>query len=188
MPDISRETIRQASQGDRAAFEEIYRHASIFVYNVALRMLGSAHDAEEVSQDVFLTAYHKLGGYRYEASLKTWLYRITVNRAINFLKKRNRERNRTVPYEEAPDMSQAQSGTDNTRDEILKDRQEALVEKMLSALNPDMRSCIILRNLEGLSYQEIADSLKININTVRSRLKRAREKLMALRREVTNEL
>lgn len=150
------------------------------MYNVALRVVDRHQDAEEVTQEVFLTVHHKLKEFRFQSSFKTWIYRITVNHAINFAKK-NAGENHAMEYDENINAVAVPS---QTRQKMDQESREHLAQKLLNSLNPDQRACIILRNLEGLSYQEIAESLGININTVRTRLKRAREALMALGKEV----
>jgi len=175
MRDISQEIISQAAQGDISAFEEIYKNTSAFVYNVAWRMLHSREDAQEISQDVFITVFKKLKSFRFESSLKTWLYRITVNLSINYLKKSNKERNKNIPFDDAIKNPEIEEKLQVNQKIDFDTDQEKLLNDLLECLNPDQKACIVLRNIEGLSYQEIADSLKININTVRSRLKRARD-------------
>ena len=86
MHEISADILKKASSGDISSFEMIYNRTSDFVYNVALRILNNNEDAEEVMQEVFLTVYHKLKYFRFESSIKTWIYRIAVNRAINLAK------------------------------------------------------------------------------------------------------
>lgn len=156
------------------SFELIYNDTANFVYNVALRILNNSEDAEEVTQEVFMTVYHKLKYFRFESSIKTWIYRITVNRAINLAKKRSREKMVRAEYEK-----ELYSNTE-TRPE--KEKRSGIMEELLKSVDPDQRACLVLRNMEGLSYKEISNALKININTVRSRLRRAREKLLALRK------
>lgn len=175
MQDISREILIKASEGDLRSFETIYKAVSAFVYNVAYRVVGNSHDADEVTQEVFLNVYHKLKDFRFQSSLKTWIYRITVNCAINYSKKMSRERDKRKAYEEDPATPKVFNVP-----EIMEtgNAKEEFVVSLLKNLNPDQRTCIILRSIEGLSYEEIADTLKISINTVRSRLKRAREKLL----------
>jgi len=181
MLEITAQTIQRAAQGDVAAFEDIYRKTSGFVYNVAWRMARNREDAEEIAQNVFVSVYRKLADFRFEASLKTWLYRITVNLALNYLKKTGRERDRTVSYDDA--VAYPDAGIENIPAPMQEPADPQRVERMLGALNPDQRACIVLRSIEGLSYQEIARALNININTVRSRIKRARETLLALRKK-----
>jgi RNA polymerase sigma-70 factor (ECF subfamily) len=180
--DIQKDILIRAAQGDAQAFEEVYKVSSSFVYNVAYRVVNNREDALEVSQEVFMLIYNKLKGFRFESSFKTWVYRITANHAINFAKKNSRAK--TVPYEdtygEGAVLSDVQANMD-------QEHQNQLVESLLAELNPDQRACVVLRDIQGLSYEEIAQALNININTVRSRLKRSREKLMSLKSKVNYE-
>lgn len=178
MQDISSDIIARASQGDLAAFEEIYRQFASYVYNVAVRMLKNREDAEEVAQDVFMTMHKSLKEFRGESSLKTWVHRVTINRALNFLKKRSTLQSREVGLD--PEFEVA--GKPDDRHD--KEHSQAIIDKLLGALTPDQRACIVLRNLEGFTYEQIAQSLKIDINAVRSRIKRARWKMLDMKKEV----
>jgi len=176
MQDISKELLTQASTGDIQAFEEIYRLASSFVYSVALRVTRNADEAKEVSQDVFIKIYNNLRSFRFRSSFKTWLYRITTNTALNVLKKSSKDINRRVNYDVA---LKANDDSATATHAIEMDDNKKLLSSLLDMLNPDQRACIVLREIEGLNYREISKALSININTVRSRLKRARETLLA---------
>lgn len=182
MQEIMEDVIRQAAQGDIQAFETVYKAASSFVYNVAYRVIGKREDAEEVTQEVFLTLYHKLKGFRFESSFKTWVYRITVNQAINMAKREAKTRDKMTSYDEQLEAPIISGGV---QENIDREYHNKIIDDLLQGINPDQRACVVLRNMEGLSYEEIAKSLKININTVRSRLKRAREKLLATRKQVS---
>jgi RNA polymerase sigma-70 factor (ECF subfamily) len=185
MANITENIIIEASEGSTEAFESIYKEYSGFVYNVAFRVVNNIDEAEEVTQEVFLTVYRKLKSFKFKSSLKTWVYRIAVNMAIDYARKRSREQHHTVLYED----NKLNKTIDSAGEEIEREQQEKIISTLLEALSPNQRVCIVLRSIEGLSYQEIAESLNININTVRSRLKRARETLLVLRKEmVQNEL
>lgn len=184
MQEITQDILTSAAQGDLTAFETIYKGSSSFVYNVAYRVLGNKEDAQELTQEVFLTVHHKLKEFRFESSFKTWVYRITVNQAINMAKKIAKTRDKTIPYDEQVEPP-AIVGDVQSRAE--KEYNDKVIENLLNAINPDQRACVVLRNIEGLSYEEIAKALNININTVRTRLKRAREKLLSLRKQVAYE-
>lgn len=177
---ISDDTVRRACEGDLRSFEAIYKATSGFVYNVALRVVNNREDAKEVVQEVFLTMYRKLNGFRFESSLKTWVYRITVNCALNYAQKTARTRGKETEYQDVVMAGEVRTGMDN-------EQTGKVVEGLLEVVSPEQRACVALRSMEGLSYQQIAEVLKININTVRSRLKRARERMLIFRKKVANE-
>lgn len=183
MKDIEDNIIRRAAEGDAEAFEAIYRAYSGFVYSVAFRMVSDKDAAAEVTQDVFLTVHRKLKGFGFLAGLKTWLYRVTFNLSVNYIRKRANEVNRRAQYDDNTDTRQAHGSADNG---LIRSEDKSIIEKLLKAINPDQRACIILRHMQGHSYEEIAQILKVNINTVRTRLKRAREKFLAIRKEVVS--
>ncbi|MBN1688434.1 MAG: RNA polymerase sigma factor [Candidatus Omnitrophica bacterium] len=177
IPDV---VLEEAAGGSLAAFEEIYKSASGFVYSVALRVIQDRADAEEVTQDVFIKVYKHLSSFESRSSFKTWLYRITVNTALNYTKKIQKERLRRRNDERILENQEVPAEAENRLDQ--EDKEKA-VQVLLSTLNPDQRACIVLREIEGLDYAQIASALGINLNTVRSRLKRAREALMAQARK-----
>lgn len=164
------------------AFEIIYKTASDFVYRTALRITNNRDDAEDVTQEVFIKIYQNLKNFQFRSSFKTWAYRITVNAAINTCKGISKEMDRRDDDTSLMDrdMDQyASSQIENPETLIDEEDNEKRIASLLETLNPDQRACIVLREIEGLNYQEISEVLKININTVRSRLKRARETLLA---------
>jgi len=187
MQDMPKETLIKTQEDDLESFENIYKETSRFVYNVAFRIVNNKQDAEEVVQDTFLNIYHNLKNFRFHSSFKTWVYRITVNCAINHVKKMAREKNRIKEY--GNNLIQAGEISQEPEIEKINAGQEEIISSLLGILDVNQRACIVLRNIEGLSYQEISDTLRININTVRTRLKRAREKLLNFGKEVIkNEL
>ncbi len=175
MEDISLETLEAASQGDIGAFEQVYKVVSGFVYNVALRITRNNVDAEEVTQDVFMKIYHKLKSFQYRSEFKTWVYRITVNTAINYYRKSAREDKGRVDYDGVIESS---SGGVSTAEGAIQNDNGAMLNSLLGQLSLEHKACLVLRELEGLSYQQIAEVLRIPVNTVRSRLKRARQALL----------
>lgn len=176
MQDISKNTLIKASEGDMGAFEEIYRITSGYVYTIALKVTGIREDAEEVTQDVFLSIHKNLKSFRFRSTFKTWIYRITTNKAINAYRKRSRERGKKIPFDDEIAVEDVKAPGVSSLDE---EHKKKLVSLMLEGLPVEQRACVILKDIEGLKYEEIARALKININTVRSRLKRAREKLIS---------
>lgn len=184
MENITESIIIEASEGSVESFESIYKAYSGFVYNVAFRVVNNIDEAQEVTQEVFLAIYRKLKSFQFKSSFKTWVYRITVNMAIDYAKKRAKEQLYRGVYDDDRKLNQT---IDSVGESIEREQQEKIISTLLEALNPDQRACIVLRNIEGLSYQEIAETLNININTVRSRIKRARETLIALRNEMVED-
>jgi RNA polymerase sigma-70 factor, ECF subfamily len=183
MDNLSHETLRQAAQGDIQAFEKIYKTYASFVYNVAFRLVATREDAEEITQEVFLIIHRKLNSFMFRSSLKTWVYRVTANCALNFLNKRNKEQKGRVGFD---DVLATAASPNEVRVKMESEDQGHKVKALLNTLNPDERACVVLRNIEGLSYQDIARSLNVNLNTVRTRLKRAREKMLKAGKEVVN--
>lgn len=177
MQDIPKDTLISASKGDIKAFEEIYKSTSSFVYSVAYRVTNSADDADDITQEVFLKIHNNLGKFMFRSSFKSWVYRITVNTAINACKKRSKEMNRRGNYDIAIETKSAKS---NVKETIDKKDNEYIINNLLSKLTYEQRICIILREIEGLSYKEISKALNTNINTIRTRLKRARQALINL--------
>jgi RNA polymerase sigma-70 factor, ECF subfamily len=175
MNDIALDVLERASRGDMDAFEQIYKATSSFVYNVAFRITRNSADAEEATQDVFMKIYKYLKGFQFRCAFKTWVYRITVNTAINRYRKSKKEEKDRVDYdniiESLPDSRLATEG-------VIRSDNEARLNALLDMLSHEHKTCLILREIEGLSYQQIADTLKIPVNTVRSRLKRARQALL----------
>jgi len=172
MQDIAWDILKRAAQGDIDSFEEIYKVTSGFVYNVALKVTHSHADAEEVTQDVFMKIYRHLKDFQFRSAFKTWVYRITVNTAISRYRKSAKEEKGRVDYDS---VIESFPGVSSTAEGAIQNDNEARLNNLLAKLSPEHKACIILREIEGLSYQEIAVSLKIPVNTVRSRLKRARE-------------
>jgi RNA polymerase sigma-70 factor, ECF subfamily len=179
MIKIADDVIKRAAEGDMEAFEEIYRCSSGYVHSVAYRITGNKQDAEEVTQDVFVRVYGKLGTFAFRSAFSTWLYRIAMNTAINLYRKRSKERGKTVTFDDAIDVGKFREEKEDKNCMDQEDN-EKLVRSMLESLPEGQRACVVLRNIEGLKYEEVALALGINLNTVRSRLSRARERLISL--------
>ncbi len=187
MAEIERQIIEKAAEGDLAAFEQIYRATSGFVYALVLRLVRQPEDAAEITQDVYMKIYGNLKDFRYQSALKTWIYRIAVNTALNARRRLGLRRSREVALDDTMLVNRPAPGADLPAAEAEKKQR---LEFILSRLTPEHRIILSLRETDGLSYQEIADVLKINLNTVRTRLKRARQQLILVadQEEVRNEL
>lgn len=170
--------IRQAAGGDQTAFAALVTACQKPVYNLALRMTGSPDDALDISQEVFLRAWRGLSGYRYDAAFSTWLYRLTGNVCIDFLRRRRREK--TIPLYYTDEENEEQelslpSSAPGPEDETLLRLEQDSVAEALSLLEPEYRQALTLRVINGLRYAEIAAIMNIPEGTVKSRIARARE-------------
>ncbi len=154
-----------------SSFDDIVMENSDFVYNVAYKMMGNAHDAEEVAQDAFLSAYRSYGRFRGESRVTTWLYRITVNAALMRLRreKRTRALNRVgVENLEVP------SWMDEPESSALRSELGEKIQEGISQLQPELRAAVVLRDVSGLSNAEAAEALDITVSSLKSRLHRGR--------------
>jgi RNA polymerase sigma-70 factor (ECF subfamily) len=165
-----------------AAYDELVRtfHASMF--HVAYRMLGDSGDASDVVQEIFLKVFRNISGFKGESSLKTWIFRIALSEILNRLRWwKRRHRFSTVSLDDNHNGNGNGihvSDSKPTPEQVLESReQEKAIQLALGKLSSDHRSIIVLRDIEGFSYGEIADVLGISIGTVKSRLARARADL-----------
>ena len=168
-------------------FENIYRLSAGMVYNVALRVTGDPFLAEESVQEVYLKVFKNLDKFENRSSITTWIYRITVHTAINIAKSRSHGKKFFEVLDDSISsvLSNPEDNVEHKSD--LKNREE-YVQKMLASLEPRHRSYLVLREMQGLSYEEIAEVMGENINSVRTHIKRAREKLIKLfGKEVTRD-
>jgi RNA polymerase sigma-70 factor (ECF subfamily) len=165
-------------RGDRAAFGELVRRHQDRLFNTVFRFVGNAEDAQDVVQDAFLNAYQSLHQFKGDARFFTWLYRIAVNSAIS-LKRKHRavlsgdyRANGRAPAEPLDESEASRPGSALERVE-----DEQRLQAGLNRLTPEHRAVLVLKDLEGLKYEEIADLLGVPIGTIRSRLHRARLEL-----------
>jgi RNA polymerase sigma-70 factor (ECF subfamily) len=167
---------KRAAAGDRGAFNAIVDCYAPVLFRVARALTRSSADAEDVVQEAFLAAYRGIGRYDGRSSLKTWLSKITMKRAISAWRK-NKRHQASVPLESAPDMPgrNGQWGGDGSAAAAVDQKLDLAV--ILRTLAPEYREIFILREIEGLSYAEIAQRLAIPPGTVDSRLHRARGEL-----------
>ena len=156
--------------GDVAAFEELVTTYQHRVYGVALRMLGNRAEAEEIAQEVFLRAHRTLADFRGEAKLSTWLYAIASRLCLTRLAGAERRLRRA----EGVDLERVADTRDAPGAEIERRERETALSRAIAELPEERRIVVVLRDLEGLSYEDISTVLGVELGTVRSRLHRAR--------------
>jgi len=176
-------------EGRESAYETLIEGYQRPIFNLVSRLLRDPDEACDVVQEVFLKVFRKVGAFRGDSSLKTWIYRVAVNEAHNYRRWNGRHRGQEVGLEGGQDSrSYAEvlpAAGDSPYEYVLDREKHRLIEAALSRLNPGFRSVIVLRDIEDLSYEEIAEILRIPMGTVKSRILRGRE---ALRRELERHL
>ena len=164
--------IRAYIDGDDTAFEKLFALHKDKVRNLIFLTLGDSEFADDIIQDVFISVYHKIKEFRFESKFTTWIYRITVNKCRDYLRKK-RVRSIFTPIKDSHENIQSSSlRTDIDIPQIVRKAIERLPEKL--------RVPLILRDIDGFSYNEIAEKLDCEVGTVKSRIFRARENLKAL--------
>ena len=175
----------QVTSGIGLTFDELFERFNSMVFGLVFQILGDREEALDVSQEVFLTIYRKLNTFRGESSLKTWIYCIAVHRAANRFRWWNRLRRRgTVSLEEHLSKSpnnelswNLRSKAQSPEEALLLQEERSEIERKLLELPLPQRLAVIMRDIEGLSYEEIAETLNVSLGTVKSRIARGREEL-----------
>ncbi len=169
--------LRRFQSGDVSAFQELVRAYQDNIYNLCSYMTGDPVNAEDIAQDVFLKAYQNLKNFRPNASIYTWLYRIAVNACIDYKRKASFES--LFRYQQHNDETIEDEPSDDPSPEHDYESQQTrnAVRKALGRLSQKLRAVIVMKEMDGLSYDEIAQSLDISIGTVKSRISRARDEL-----------
>ena len=174
--------IQRVQRGDVNAFESLVTAYEKNVYNLALRMTGSPEDAEDMAQEAFIKAYNSLPSFRGDSKFSVWLYRIVSNVCLDFLRKKNRRSTVSLSAEDddGEDVQLDLPDTSQSPEELLEKKlTRESVQRGLASLPPDARQILLLREIQGLSYEEIGETLGLEPGTVKSRIFRARKKLCA---------
>jgi RNA polymerase sigma-70 factor, ECF subfamily len=171
--DADRQLVERCRRGDPGAFEELYRQHASRVYGVACRMTGSPADGEDLLQEVFLLVHRKLGSFKGESSLGTWIYRLATNCCLDFLRTRQHRQQRTT--ETLDDVPAVQRGTTAP---FKIDRLD--LERAILQLPPGYRAAFVLHDVEGLDHAEVAAQLGIAEGTSKSQVHKARLKIREL--------
>ena len=182
--------VESLREGSEWAYEELLTRFQQPVYTLALRLLNNQSEACDVVQEVFLKVFRNVGNFRGQSTLKTWIYRITVNEAHNARRWFFRHRHREVDLDANPNETRdwKESIPDNSRSpfDVAFDReQHVMIEAALNRINPIFRESVVLRDITDMSYEEIAGVLGVSLGTVKSRILRGRE---ALREELAGSL
>lgn len=180
---MDNEIIKRIKSGDERAFEELVTQYEKTVYSISFRILGNNDNALDVSQDVFLKIYRSINTFRAESRLSTWIYRITVNMCMDYIRKL--KRHKTVSLNQGDESEQAAEldiEDDSPTPEQYLDRQVniQMLHRAIVKLSKEHKAVIVLRDIQGFSYSEISEILSCNEGTVKSRISRARERLRTI--------
>jgi RNA polymerase sigma-70 factor (ECF subfamily) len=170
--------VRRVQKGDKGAFDLLVLKYQHKIVNLVMRYVRDPDQALDISQEAFLKAYRALPRFRGDSAFYTWMYRIAVNTAKNYLAaQRRRPMNVELDLQdpEQYDLHAKLKETDTPEGVTLSDELQETVERAIAALPEDLRTAIVLRELEGMSYEEIAQTMECPVGTVRSRIFRARD-------------
>ena len=188
MPGISTDKtseeilLAKAASGDGAAFTQLMSAHESRMYAVALRMCSNREDAQDCLQDAMLRVYRSLNSFKGQSSFSTWLYRVTMNTCLDEI--RRRKMRSSASLDDLLDSGWSPSDENDVPERrMIASEQRRTIDRAIAELPEDMRAAIILRDVQGYSYDEIAEMLDANIGTVKSRISRGRERLRAALRE-----
>jgi len=172
------ELASRCREGDAAAFETLYRAHASRLFGLLTRMTGSAHDAEDLLQDVFVQAHRKLASFRGESSLGTWLYRLAVNQCLDHLRGKHSRMARTTDSLDAEDAAEPAAAAPALPQAIAR----IDLERAIAQLPAGCRAAFVLHDVEGLDHREVGEALGISEGTSKSQVHKARMKLRGLLR------
>jgi RNA polymerase sigma-70 factor, ECF subfamily len=183
-PAVESEFIERLKRGEAAAFEALVSERSGEIYGLLFRLTENSEEARDLTQETFLRAFQNIGRFRGDADLKTWIYRIAINQARNRWRWwRRRRRDSTVSLDATPGqsgqtlMATLTESSQNPEQQTLAHERELALRSALQRLGRAYQETVILRDIEGFTYEEIAATLGINVGTVKSRLARGRQEL-----------
>ncbi len=174
--------VNKVLRGDVNAFETLVVEYEKNVYAIAQRMTGNPEDAADMTQETFIKAFNSLQSFRGDSKFSVWLYRIATNVCLDFLRSRNRKPTVSLSVEDDEgEESQLDIADESQSPELLLERglTRDAVRRGLDALSPEYRQILLLREIQGLSYEEISQVLSLEVGTVKSRIFRARKRLCA---------
>lgn len=180
MQDYELILVKKSISGDVDAFEELIKGYKKMAYNIALRVLRNKEDAEDISQEALIKVFKNIGSFNMKSSFKVWLYRIVMNTCLDFKRKKNiitYSIDKPLENDENEIMQDIPDNTYNPDIVIQNELESQMLYDSIDSLDDDFRTVIVLRDMQGLSYKDIASVLSCNEGTVKSRLNRARNKL-----------
>lgn len=173
--------VAKARRGDTAAFESLVAQYEKKVYNLAYRLTSNHDDASDIAQEAFIRVYTSLAGFKGDSSFATWLTRIVYNVCYDELRKRKRQRTTSLDepatIEDETIERQVADSADGPAEELERKETRAMVQQGIMSLDETYRAVIVLRDLQGYTYEEIARITGLELGTVKSRLNRARHQL-----------
>jgi len=176
------ELVRAAASGDAVAFERIYEQHRRRVYSLCARMLGNVEQAEDLTQEVFLQVYRKIGSFRGDSAFTTWLHRLAVNQVLMHFRKRGVKLEHTS--EEGDFTNVVETPLQSTRRISMVDR--LALERAIAQLPPGYRTVFLLHDVEGYEHEEISSTLGVSVGTSKSQLHKARMRLRELLSKTTS--
>ena len=174
--------VQKVLKGDTNAFEALVTEYEKNVYSITLRMTGDSEDAADMTQEAFIKAFNSLQSFRGDSKFSVWLYRIATNVCLDFLRSKSRKPTVSLSVEDDDGEDvQLDVADESQSPEVLLERgiTRDSVRRGLDSLPPEYRQILLLREIQGLSYEEIAQALDLEVGTVKSRIFRARKKLCA---------
>ncbi len=165
------EWLKKAKQNDRNAWESLVRENERMVYHIAYRMMQNEEDAKDISQEIFIKVYRNLSKFDENAVFSTWLYRIAVNTCIDALRKKKGIQ--SISLQEQVQNEDVQQNT--PEESYLQKEQQTQIMQTMENLSPEHKAMILMRDMEDMTYGEIAECLSLSLGTVKSRIARARE-------------
>ncbi|MGE5329422.1 MAG: RNA polymerase sigma factor [Deltaproteobacteria bacterium] len=176
--------IKRCKDGDLQAFEELISKYETKVFNITFRILGDYTQAEDVSQDIMVKVFRTIKGFKEQSSFYTWLYRITVNECMDMVKKRKRTLTYSIDSpldtEDGEIKTEIQDSSESVEGTVERNELRRYLADAMNSLSPEHKTVIVLRDVQGFSYEEIAEIIKCPPGTVKSRINRARLELKNL--------
>lgn len=173
--------IEQAKDGDLEAFETLIINYEKLVYNVIYRLIGNPEDTYDLSQETFIKVYTKINQFDGSSKFSTWLYRIATNTCLDELRRRKRKETFSIDQgiegESGYIYPEQEDKSENIENKIVEKEKALIIQKALGQVNEKNREALVLRDIQQLSYEEIADILKLSLGTVKSRISRGRQQV-----------